>query len=60
MKTEKEIKEEIENSKQTIKNLKRDYNNGKIKFENYKYLKHDCIATIEALEWVLGNNDRWD
>lgn len=60
MKIEKEILDEIEATKRTIDNYKNAYKNGKITKEILKTQITDCSATIDALRWVLGENDRYD
>lgn len=60
MKSEKEIREEIENTKKTIMNYKKAYEEGRIEKESFRYFMTDCNATIDCLKWVLGENDRYD
>lgn len=60
MKTEKEIREEIEATKRTKDNYRKAYEEQKIPkdvlINQITYLN----ATINTLEWVLGENDRYD
>ncbi|EJT5937300.1 hypothetical protein N2W52_002068 [Clostridium perfringens] len=60
MKSKSEILKEIELTKRTIKNYKEAYKNGKISKDILEYNLIDCKATLEALSWVLEENDRWD
>lgn len=60
MKTEKEIREEIELTKKTIQNYRNAYKNNKIPEDVLENQIIDCSATIDALRWVLGENDRYD
>jgi predicted transcriptional regulator len=60
MKTEQEIKDEIEATKRTIENYRNAYKSGRISREVLKSQLIDCESTIHALMWVLGENDRYD
>lgn len=60
LKTEREIRDEIEATNKTIKNYRQEFKNGKIDKEILKTQIADCTATIDALKWVLGENDRYD
>lgn len=60
MKTEKEIREEIEATERTKDNYRKAYAEGKISRVDWIGYIHDCTATIDALKWVLGENDRYD
>lgn len=60
MKTETEIREEIKATKKTIDNYRKAYNKSKIPKEVFTSQSIDCSATIDALRWVLGENDRYD
>lgn len=60
MKTEEEVKEEIEATKRTADNHSKAYKDGIITKECLKIYIIDCKATIDALRWVLGENDRYD
>lgn len=60
MKTEKEIRDEIEATKKTMNNYKNSYKKGEIPKDVLKKALLDCSATIDALKWVLGENDRYD
>lgn len=60
MKSEKEIREEIEATKRTIEKYREEYKKGKIPKDILKHQFVDCSATIDALRWVLGENDRYD
>lgn len=60
MKTEQEIREEIEVTKRTISDYCVTYKENKITREMYLNKLIDCESTIDALLWVLGENDRYD
>jgi hypothetical protein len=60
MKTEEEIRDEIAATYRTIKNHKIAYQCGIITKDDLKIIKVDCESTIDALRWVLGENDRYD
>lgn len=60
MKSEQEIREEIEATKRTIANYRNAYKQGEITRESLNIHLYDCEATIAALTWVLGENDRYD
>lgn len=60
MKTEKEIREEIEASQRTIGNYRKAYKDGKIPKESLEHALIDNQSTIATLRWVLGENDRYD
>lgn len=60
MKTEEEVRNEIQLSKNTIANYRNAYKNGKISKDVLYSNVIDCNATIAALKWVLEENDRFD
>lgn len=60
MKTEQEIRDEIEANERTINNYQNAYKEGKIPFDVLKSKATECQATNAALSWVLGENDRYD
>jgi len=60
MKTEEQIREEIEATKRTMDNYCNAYKEGKIPKDSFQTQVTDCYATIAALSWVLGENDRYD
>lgn len=60
MKTENDIRKEIEATKNTINNYTKAYRDNKIPKEVLNSQLIDLRATIDALKWVLGENDRYD
>jgi hypothetical protein len=60
IKTEEEIRAEIEATKRTMENYRNAHKNGQIPMEVLSKQIVDCYATIDALRWVLGENDRYD
>lgn len=60
MKTEKEIRDEIEATARTIANYCNAYKQKQIPEDVLHTQLIDCQATIAALEWVLEENDRYD
>ena len=60
MKTEKEIRDEIEACKRTIKNHQDAIKNGELLAKYAHPVIDSCLAEIGALRWVLGENDRYD
>jgi len=60
MKNEQEIREEIEATGRTLKNYREAYKQSKIPFDVLEQKVNECHATIGALKWVLGENDRYD
>jgi len=60
MKTEAEIRDEIDKTKKTKENYRREYEANKITKSLAIRTTIDCTATISALKWVLGENDRYD
>jgi hypothetical protein len=60
LKTEKEIRHEIEATKKTIENYRNAYKNSEIPRDVMKSQILDCSSTIATLLWVLGENDRYD
>lgn len=60
MKTEKEVREEIEACKKTIQNYRNAYKQSKIPKEVLKSELIQNESMIAALRWVLGENDRYD
>lgn len=60
MKTEKEIREEIECCKRTMSNYKKAHEEKKIPKDVLESKLLECKNMILALKWVLGENDRYD
>lgn len=60
MKTEKEIREEIEATKRTKDNYRKAYEEQKIPKDVLMNQIVYLNATVNTLEWVLGENDRYD
>lgn len=60
LKTEKEIREEIENCEKTVENYRKSHKDGKIPFDVLKSAVHENGSMIAALKWVLGENERYD
>lgn len=60
MKTEKEIREEMEDVRRTMENYRNEYKNGKTTQDVFDNILRDCYATLSVLKWVLGENDRYD
>lgn len=60
MKTESQIREELKATQETLKNYNKAYQEGKISLEVLSSETIDCTSTIDALLWVLGENDRYD
>lgn len=60
VKTILEIEEEIEATRRTLENYRNAYKKGKIPRDVLDNKFTDCTATIQALKWVLGENDRFD
>lgn len=60
MKSKEEIRNEIEAARRTIENHRNAFNEGKITRDSFKSALIDNEATIAALRWVLGENDRYD
>lgn len=60
MKTKEQIREEIEATKRTMNNYRDAFLNKEIPEDVFKTQITDCYATIAALSWVLGENDRYD
>lgn len=60
MKTEQEIRDEIKATERTIKNYRAAYIEKKIDRDALNLYLIDCGSTIDALRWVLGENDRYD
>lgn len=60
MKSREEIEREIEATKRTIANYKKAYEDKKIPKDVLTNQLIDLRATIDALKWVLGENDRYD
>ena len=60
MKTREEILSEIKATDRTLKNYRQAYKDGKIDRDTLKHYITDCTSTIDALRWVLGENDRYD
>lgn len=59
-KTEKEIREEIEAARRTIENYRKEYKAGSLPKQNFKNVLIENHSVINALKWVLGENDRYD
>jgi hypothetical protein len=60
MKTEQEIKEEMEATERSKKNFAEAYKDGRIDKRTLEYKLHEYDTTLLVLSWVLGENDRWD
>lgn len=60
MKTGEEIKDEIIATERTIQNYRNAFMNKEIPVDVFQTQIVDCQATIAALRWVLGENDRYD
>lgn len=60
MKTADEITAEIEATERTIENLYQAYNKGDIPRQVLSNGLREANATMAALKWVLGENDRYD
>lgn len=60
LKSEEEIRKEIQATYKAIENYRNAYKNKKIPKDVLEYQLTDCLATIDALKWVLGENDRYD
>ena len=60
MKTEEQIRDEIEATNQAIANYRNAYKDKKISKNILKIHISACYATLSALSWVLGENDRYD
>lgn len=60
MKNENEIKDEIKAINKTMVIYRKAYKNEKIPKDVFKQQLADCMATLDTLKWVLGENDRYD
>lgn len=60
MKSEQEIREEIEAHKNCIINAQEANKNGLISEENLDLLIWENQITITSLKWVLGEDDRFN
>lgn len=60
MKSKEEIRNEIEITNKAIKNCRKDYNEKKIPKDVFLNKVIELTATINALKWVLGENNRYD
>lgn len=60
MKTEKEIRLEIEKHKKALEEYKEQYKSNKISKNIYRYNIIDATSTIYALSWVLDENNGFD
>lgn len=60
MKTEKEIREEIEATNRTKDNYIKAYEDKKIPKDVLVSKLIDLNTTIDTLSWVIGENDRYD
>ncbi|GFN32441.1 hypothetical protein PCURB6_27010 [Paenibacillus curdlanolyticus] len=60
MKSEAEIREEIESTIQTLKNYHKSYSQMEIYFDEMCEKVQKCHTRIGVLKWVLGENDKYD
>lgn len=60
MKTEKEIKEEIDATERSKNNFVEAYKDRRIDKRTLEYKLHEYDTTLLVLSWVLGENDRFD
>jgi hypothetical protein len=60
MKTKQEINEEIQVTKRAMVKYRDQFKNGVINKTMLTYYLTDCQATLDALRWVLDENDRYD
>jgi hypothetical protein len=60
LKTEQEIKDEIEAQRTAIKDFKESFKNGRISKESLVKAMSDHNHVILALRWVLDEMDRYD
>jgi hypothetical protein len=60
MKTQEQIIAEIEATNRTISNYRNAYESNRIPKDVFQSQLVDGQATISALRWVLGENDRYD
>lgn len=60
MKTKQEINEEIQVTKRAMAKYRDQFKNGVINKTMLTYYLTDCQATLDALRWVLDENDRYD
>jgi hypothetical protein len=60
IKSKEEIEEEIGATKRTLENYQNAFKQEKIPMETLRSKHTECTATIGALKWVLGENDRFD
>lgn len=60
MKSAKQIREEIKAAERTVQNYRNAYKEGTIPKNVFEHKLTDYYSTVEALTWVLGENDRFD
>jgi hypothetical protein len=60
LKSEQDVRNEIDATVRTLDNYQKAYKEGKIPFDVLKVEFTDKTATIQALKWVLGENERFD
>ncbi|MGF7534983.1 hypothetical protein AAGG74_15040 [Bacillus mexicanus] len=60
MKTEKEIRNEIETLEGDKTRILEAFRNKNIPQDVFKSMTEEKQSMIAALYWVLGENDRWD
>jgi hypothetical protein len=60
MKTEQEIKEEIYATMRSKSNFVEAFRDGRIDKRTLEYKIHEYETTLLVLNWVLGENERYD
>lgn len=60
IKTEKQIREEIDAVDVTMKNYKKTYKDNEIPKDVFMSAMTENRAISTALHWVLGESERWD
>lgn len=60
MKTEQQIRDEIQITDNAIEKYRNAYKKGKMPQEVFKSQIMDFLATKDALRWVIDENDRYD
>lgn len=60
MKSEKEIRQEMETLNRQNEEIRKSYKNGEIPKEVFQTSIRQNNAMKSALKWVLGENDRFD